>query len=73
MAGNRGQQEAEYHRLAGAYDATRSLRELLELRLGEARDDNVREVLDNIIEVVKSREVEYGRRRDELQSEVGDG
>lgn len=41
--------EREHYELVGAVDAISTLREELELRLGEARDDCVREVLDNVI------------------------
>ncbi len=39
--------EREVHELTGALDAVSVLKEELELRLAEARDDYVREVLDN--------------------------
>ena len=60
----------EYDELVGACDAMSSLKVGLVSRLEEARDDCVREVLDNIIELVESRELEYGHRRDELAAKV---
>lgn len=59
-------EEQEFHELVGALDAIHTLREELELQLEEARDDCMREVLDNIIMLVNAQDVEYRHRRDEL-------
>lgn len=62
-----------FHELNGAIAAIKTLREMLELRLGEARDDCVQEVLDNIIALVSAEEVEYQRRRNKLPSKPDNG
>lgn len=59
--------EHEFHALTGALDAIGALKETLELRLGEARDDCTREALDNIVALVDAQGIEYRRRRDECQ------
>jgi hypothetical protein len=51
----------------GALGAISMLKEQLELRLQEARDDCVREVLDNVIALLATEQVEYQRRKDELR------
>jgi len=63
---DKGRLDCEVHKLNGALDAISRLREELELRLEEARDDCVRETLDNIITHVGSQIVEYQRRKKEL-------
>jgi len=60
--------ECEFHELIGALDAFNTLKEELELRLEEARDNCVREVLDNIIALVDAQDIEYRRRRDEWRA-----
>ena len=65
-----GQLERETHELIGALDAVSTLREELELRLEEARDDCVREVLDNIIALVDAQGIEYRHRRDECRARL---
>ncbi|MFP3874514.1 MAG: hypothetical protein ACLFQT_09805 [Thiohalophilus sp.] len=56
-----------FHELNGALGAVSIIKEQLELRLQEARDDCVREVLDNIIALVAAEQLEYQRRKDELR------
>lgn len=63
--------EREFHELIGALDAISALKEELELRLDEARDDSVREVLDNVIVLVGAHIIEYQHRRSELSKELG--
>ncbi len=63
--------EREHYELVGAVDAISTLREELELRLGEARDDCVREVLDNVISLVDAHSIEYQHRKCELRKELG--
>ncbi len=65
-----GQLERETHELIGALDTVSTLREELELRLEEARDDCVREVLDNIIALVDAQGIEYRHRRDECRARL---
>jgi len=60
------QLDHKLHKLVGAIDAINVLKEELELRLEEARDDNVRETLDNIIVLVDAQIIEYQRRKKEL-------
>lgn len=60
--------ERECHELVGALDAISTLKEELELRLDEARDERVREVLDNIITIISAHASEYRRRKDDLCS-----
>lgn len=60
--------QQELHELAGAFAAINALQERLELRLDEARDDSVRETLDNVIALVCAHGVEYQRRKIELQA-----
>jgi hypothetical protein len=62
--------EREFHELIGAHDAISALKEKLELRLEEARDDCVREVLDNIIALVDAQGIEYRRRKEELRTRL---
>ena len=62
--------EREIHELIGALDAIGALKEELELRLEEARDDCVREVLDNIISLVDAQGIEYRRRREEWRARL---
>ena len=59
--------EREFRELMGALDAINALKEQLELRLQEARDDCVREVLDNVITLVGAQGIEYRRRQDDLR------
>ena len=68
-----GQLQREVHELSGALDATSALKEKLELRLGEARDDCVREVLDNVIALVDAQGNEYRRRHGELRARLQHG
>ncbi len=68
-----GQLEQEYHELTGAMNAISALTEELELRLEEARDDCVREVLDNVIALVEAQGIEYRRRRDDLHVRLQPG
>ena len=65
------QVEREYYEAVGALDTINALKEKLELRLEEARDDCVREVLDNVIALVSAHSVEYQHRRGELRKELG--
>jgi hypothetical protein len=46
------------HEMNGALGAISMLKEQLELRLQEARDDCVREVLDNVIALLATEQVE---------------
>lgn len=62
------QVERECHEIIGALDAINTLKEELELRLDEARDDCVREVLDNIISLICAQDSEYRRRKNDLCS-----
>ncbi len=62
-----GRLEDEFHKLTGSLDAISTLSEELELRLEEARDDCVREVLDSIIALVDAQGIENRHRRDELR------
>jgi len=64
------QVERELLELNGALDAIYALREILELRQADARDDCVREVLDNVIFLVDAHEIEYRRRRDECRNRL---
>ena len=66
-----GQLERELRELIGALNAISVLKEELELRLEEARDDCVREVLDNVIALVGAYSIEYQHRRSELHKELG--
>ncbi len=59
--------EYDLHELIGALDAINILKEELEHRLDEARDECVREALDNIINLVDAQSIEYQRRRDDLR------
>ena len=65
--------EREFCELMGALDAINALKEQLELRLQEARDDCVREVLDNVIALVEAQGIEYRRRRDDLHVRLQPG
>jgi len=60
---DKGRLDCEFHELIGALDAISRLKEELELRLEEARDDCVRETLDNIIAHVGAQIIEYQRRK----------
>ena len=62
--------DCELQELSGSLNAIDALKSELELRLEEARDDCVREVLDNIIALVDAREIEYRRRREELRARL---
>jgi hypothetical protein len=62
--------EQEMHELNGAIAALDTLREKLELRLNEARDECVREALDNVIELARAYEIEYRHRRQDLQAGI---
>lgn len=68
-----GQLQREVHELSGALDVTSALKEKLELRLEEARDDCVREVLDDIIALVDAQDIEYRRRHGELRARLQHG
>lgn len=59
--------EREFHELSGAIAAIEALQEILELRLNEARDDCVREALDNVIALVSAHGIEYQQRRHEMK------
>ncbi len=59
--------EYDLRELIGALDAINILKEELEHRLDEARDECVREALDNIINLVDAQSIEYQRRRDDLR------
>ncbi|MCK4743844.1 MAG: hypothetical protein KAT25_08495 [Sulfuriflexus sp.] len=63
--------ERESHELTGAVDAISTLKEELELRLEEARDDCSREVLDNVIALVGAHSIEYQHRRTALRKKLG--
>jgi hypothetical protein len=65
------QLEQDFHELTGAINAIGALKEGLELRLEEARDDCVREALDNVITLVGTQGIEYQHRRSELHKELG--
>jgi len=66
-----GRLERKFNELIGALDAISALKEELELRLEEARDDCVREVLDNVIALVGAHSIEYQHRRIELRKQLG--
>ena len=55
-------QQREIHELDGALAALATLQEKLELRLNEARDECMREALDNIIALVAAHTSEYRHR-----------
>lgn len=59
--------QRKFHELNGAVAALGTLSEQLTLRLNEARDDCIREVLDNIIALVAAEQIEYQRRKDALR------
>jgi hypothetical protein len=65
--------ERKFCELAGAVDAINTLKEELELRLNEARDDCVREVLDNVINLVDAHSIEFRRRQDDLRARLDKG
>lgn len=60
--------QREVCELNGALSVLDTLLERLDLRLNEARDDCVREVLDNVIELVRGYEIEYRHRKTEQQA-----
>ena len=60
--------QREIHELSGALAALGTLQEKLELRLNEARDECMREALDNIIALVAAHASEYRQRRHDLQA-----
>jgi hypothetical protein len=60
--------EREFCELIGAVDAINTLKKELELRLDEARDDCVREVLDNVINLVDAHCIEFRHRQDDLRA-----
>jgi hypothetical protein len=60
--------QREFHELSGALMAINALQERLELRLNEARDECVRETLDNVIALVRAHGFEYQQRRSALQT-----
>jgi hypothetical protein len=62
------EEEQQLQALTGALDALNELKAALELRLEEARDDCVREVLDNIIALVDAQGIEYRRRQHVLRA-----
>jgi hypothetical protein len=64
------QAEREYYEAVGALDAINILKDKLELRLSEARDECVREVWDNIIVLIESQYSEYHRRKEELREQM---
>ncbi|HSH43113.1 MAG TPA: hypothetical protein VK973_13385 [Arenicellales bacterium] len=57
--------------MTGALAAIDALRETLELRRDEARDECVHEVLDNVVALVQAHEIEYRRRKEVLQASPG--
>ena len=63
---NMEQFKRECYEAIGAIDAMTMLKEELELRLDEARDNCVCEVLDNIIALVDAQISEYRRRKNDL-------
>ena len=63
-------QERELYELIGAFNVIGTLKEEVVLRLDEARDDCVREVLDNIISLLDAQSFEYRRRRDNLRENL---
>jgi hypothetical protein len=68
-----GRLQREVHELNGALDTISTLKEELELRLEEARDDCVREVLDNVIALIDAQGIEYRRRREERRARLQSG
>jgi len=60
--------QREMCELNGAIEAITTLAKRLELRLNEARDDCVREALDNVLALVRAYEIEYQHRRQDLQA-----
>ena len=69
-SGDASRIEREFHELTGAVDALAMLKEKLELRLEEGRDDCVREVFDNVIALIDSQGIEYQRRLDEKHAQM---
>ena len=62
--------EHECHEMNGALYAISMLKDELELRLDEARDDCVREVMDNIIALIDAQDREYRHRKNSLCFQV---
>jgi len=65
--------QRELHELIGALNAISLLKDQLGLRLEEARDDCVREVLDNVIVLLGAQIIEYQHRRNKLRNALGFG
>ena len=61
---------AKLHEAIGAVDILFLLREELEQWQEEAQDDSKREALDNVLVHLQAMEVEYKRRRDDLQEKI---
>ena len=70
MEGENAAREQKMHELNGAIAALDTLREKLALRLNEARDECMREALDNVIVLVGAHAREYQNRRIELQTQT---
>jgi hypothetical protein len=72
---NKGNEQLarEFHELNGAVDVLNELKQKLEVRLGESRDDCVGEVMVNIITLIDAQSVEYRRRRDEKRARMLSG
>lgn len=69
MAGNEAERrQDEICELNGALSVLDILLERLDLRRNEARDDCMREALDNVIELVRAYEIEYQHRITEQQA-----
>jgi len=69
MTGNEAKRrQDEICELNGALSVLDILFEWLDLRLNEARDDCVREALDNVIELVRAYEIEYQHRKTDQQA-----
>lgn len=62
--------KSEFSQLIGSLDVISTLKDELELRLDEARDDCVREVLDNIIALVDAQGIEQRCRLDDLREHL---
>lgn len=67
---NTGVMEREFHEITGAIDAIKALKDELKLRLDEARDDCVREVIDNVVALVDAHSIEYQLRRSRLRKKL---
>jgi len=63
--------QRKIYEMNGALAALNILKEKLELRLNEARDQCTREALDNVISLVAAHTSEYQHRRREMQAGTG--